>query len=105
MTQQNLFTPVKKTDEEFFETLLSTSSTRIEKIISEGHSSPENFWYDQDEWEWVAVLQGDAEIEFENEKINLSKGDYIFIPKHKKHRVTKTSTKIPCIWLAVFGKD
>ncbi len=105
MTSQNLFSPVKRQPEEFFETLISTPSVRIERIVSEGHSSPENFWYDQDEWEWVAVLQGDAELEFEDGKINLSAGDYLFIPKHKRHRVTETSTKIPCVWLAVFGKD
>ena len=105
MLTQNIFTQVKRQPEEFFETLVSTPSVRIERIISEGHSSPENFWYDQDEWEWVAVLQGNAELEFENEKVNLSTGDYLFIPKHKKHRVIKTSTEIPCVWLAVFGRD
>ena len=29
-------------------TLLDASSVRIERIISHGHASPTDFWYDQD---------------------------------------------------------
>ena len=106
----NIFEPVKRTPEEFMEILFSENaqnSVRIERIISEGHVSPENFWYDQDEWEWVAVLQGNAELEFENEneKIFLSSGDWIVIPAHERHRVAFTSCEPPCVWLAVFGKN
>jgi hypothetical protein len=44
--------------DELSTTLLQASNLRIERIVSHGHASPEGFWYDQDEQEWVMVLQG-----------------------------------------------
>ena len=35
--------------------------------------------------------------------IKLTAGDYLFIPAHQKHRVEYTSSRPPCIWLAVHG--
>ena len=109
---ENLFTPVKKTPEEFLEVLFKNnlnyldkdSAVRIERIVSQGHVSPEDFWYDQDEGEWVAVLQGEAELEFKDYKIKLNSGDYIFIKPHELHRVIYTSSQPQCVWLAVFIK-
>jgi cupin 2 domain-containing protein len=37
------------------EVLLADRHIRIERIVSEGHASPEGFWYDQSEHEWVLV--------------------------------------------------
>lgn len=91
--------------DEFFETLLSgNSDLRMERIISHGHSTPEGRWYDQDQDEWVAILRGEARIEFEDgRKISLAEGDTLFLPKRQRHRVAYTSA--PCVWLAVFGDD
>lgn len=41
---------------ELLETLLDADSVRIGRIVSRGHASPEGFWYDQDQREWVVVL-------------------------------------------------
>ena len=77
---------------------------RVERILSHGHTTPEGFWYDQDEDEWVAVLEGEARILFQNgREVRLEKGGALFLPAHAKHRVTYCSS--PCIWLAVFGND
>ncbi len=71
-------------EREITETLIQSSSVRIEKIVSQGQSSPINFWYDQPENEWVIVLRGSAILEFEGgEFIQLDEGDYINIPAHK----------------------
>ncbi len=86
--------------EEIFETLLQTNNIRIEKIISIGQSSPEGFWYDQDENEWVVVLEGEASIMVENELKILKRGDFLSLPAHTKHRVEYTKNRT--IWLAVF---
>jgi cupin 2 domain-containing protein len=51
--------------EELIQTLLSTSSLRIERIVSLGHASPEGFWYDQESHEWVLLLKGAARVRFE----------------------------------------
>ncbi len=89
------------------ETLLKTEHVRIERIVSTGQSSPENFWYDQDEGEWVILLRGAATLEFAGDigMRRLCPGDYLFIPAHQKHRIIATSTKKPAVWLAVFVKE
>lgn len=103
----NLFSPVTKSDEEFCEIIISGKSggSRAERIISHGHVSPPGFWYDQDEWEFVAVLQGDAELEFESGTVRMNPGDWVVIPAHFRHRVSYTSETPPCVWLAFFGNE
>ena len=78
---------------------------RIERIVSTGQCSDKDFWYDQQQAEWVMVLEGDAVIEFEdNEQVKLSKGDYVFIEAHRKHRVASTKAGDMTVWLAVHIK-
>jgi cupin 2 domain-containing protein len=87
--------------EEVFTELLRQGAVRIERIVSNGHVSPADFWYDQDENEWVLLLVGEGEIEFVGgERIRLRQGDALNLPAHTRHRVTFTSH--PAIWLAVF---
>ena len=93
--------------EEIFEDILANSAEicKIERIISKGHTTAENIFYDQDCAELVFLLQGSAEIEFENKlKMNLAAGDYVIIDEHQKHRVTYTSSEPECIWLAIHYK-
>lgn len=45
--------------------MLEATNLRIEQIISFGHSSPEGFWYDQDQHEWVLALKGAARLSIE----------------------------------------
>lgn len=82
--------------------LAESTHVRIERIVSLGHASPEGFWYDQDEHEWVVVLEGAAKLEFADETIELAVGDWVNIPAHRKHRVAWTTPGGPTIWLAVF---
>jgi cupin 2 domain-containing protein len=87
---------------EVFETLAEGSHCRIERIVSEGHTSPVHEWYDQDQSEWVLLLQGSARLEFEDQTLELAPGDYVNIPAHLKHRVVWTAPNQRTIWLAVF---
>lgn len=90
-------------DQEIFQELLQKDGVRIERILSKGHTSPETGWYDQDESEWVMVLAGVGLIRFEdNTEVTLETGDYLYIPKHKKHKVSWTDPDIPTVWLAIF---
>ena len=98
----NLFSNLPQNlPEELFTTLLEASDVRIERIVSHGHSSPEGFWYDQDQAEWVLVLQGAARLQFEDRVLEMRPGDFVNIPAHQKHRVAWTTLDEPTIWLAV----
>lgn len=88
--------------EEYSESLFAAGDVRIERIISHGHRSPEDSWYDQADDEWVALLQGDATLVYDNgREVHLRRGDWLSIPARTKHRVGKTSIDPPCVWLAV----
>ena len=103
MDIQNIFENIPaELKEEFFEEIISNNNFKLERIVSEGHSSPDEFWYDQDKNEFVILLTGSATIEFENElSIDLKPGDYIIIPEHKKHRISKTDAHEKTFWLAL----
>ena len=88
--------------EDLFTTLLQDPGIRIERIVSHGHQSPDGFWSDQPESEWVLVLKGAARLEFENRMVEMSPGDCVNIPAHEKHRVAWTTPDGPTVWLAVF---
>lgn len=64
-------------------TLLEAANVRIERIVSHGHASPEGFWYDQEQHEWVIVLKGAARLRFEDGIVEMMPGDFINIPAHK----------------------
>lgn len=102
--KKNIFeNPKYHSEEEYFEDLINAQNFRLERIISEGHASPEDFWYNQSEDEFVLLLKGSAEILFEDgQTVELTEGDYFTIPKHYKHRVVKTSSDRKTFWLTLF---
>ena len=88
-------------DGEVFNELVSFKNTTIERIVSSGHVSSED-WMDQSHFEWVAVIQGEACVIFDTqETFVLKTGDHLSIPPRQKHRVTYTSINPECIWIAV----
>ena len=101
----NLFAAIPAPEgEELVEGLLAGDGFRVERIVSQGHRSPEGFWYDQAEDEWVALLSGTAELEMDGEERPrpLVPGDWLLIPAHCRHRVVSTSAQEPAVWLAIF---
>ncbi|ENV46231.1 hypothetical protein P255_00370 [Acinetobacter brisouii CIP 110357] len=107
MNSFNIFDSLPKDlSSEVFEDIVHSSTVRIERIVSKGHCSPEIGWYDQDENEWVMIVEGEAVLEFDDgSKCKLSTGDYINIPAHVKHKVIWTNPNQITIWLAVFYKS
>lgn len=104
MKPNNLFSDIPSDlSEELFSILHQANGLRIERIVSQGQFSPPGFWYDQDESEWVIVLQGNAIIQFDDnsESIELQPGAYLNIPAHQRHRVASTSPTEKTIWLAI----
>ncbi|MEH6451691.1 MAG: cupin domain-containing protein [Psychromonas sp.] len=100
----NIFSDIpSQLPNEIFEDILITEKLRIERIVSNGQSSPDTGWYDQDEIEWVMVLSGYGVIEYINgDKVTLKQGDYLHIKAHQKHRVIETSSNEKTVWLAIF---
>lgn len=106
MNPTNIFGSLPKDlKSEVIEDIIRSPSVRIERIVSKGHTSPDSGWYDQDENEWVMVVEGRASLGFEDgSKCNLAAGDYINIPAHVKHKVVWTDPNEITVWLAVFYK-
>ena len=100
----NIFAGIAKTaGREQFLTLFENSAVQIVRIVSQSYSSPEDFWYDQPEPEWVMVMRGAATLEFEDGKLlEMAAGDHVTIPSHAKHRLRQTAPET--IWLAVHIK-
>ena len=86
--------------EEVIEVLLRGKGVVIERIVSNAQTSSENEWYDQATDEWVLMVQGTGELLYEDgSRLVMKAGDYVFIPRHRKHRVTHTDPDT--IWLAI----
>ena len=100
---KNIFNlPESLPDKELFGILHDNENVKIERIISTGQTTPPGQWYDQEQDEWVILLQGEAELSYaDGSKIKLRAGNYVFIAARQKHRVEYTSCELPCIWLAV----
>mgnify|MGYP003489570279 FL=1 len=92
---------VDKSEEIFFE-IFKNESIKVEKIVSNGQKSPENFWYEQEKSEFILLLEGFAILEFEDKQVELVKGDCLNIEAFQKHRVKFTSLDEPTVWFAVF---
>ena len=104
----NLFANLpRQLPDELATTVLEADDIRIERIVSTGHASPRDFWYDQPQHEWVIVLQGHARLTREGyEPLELHTGDFVNIPAHQKHRVDWTTPDEPTIWLAIhYGRE
>lgn len=101
---KNLFTDIPNDlPDELFETLVNTPSVHIQRIISKGHATAEDDWYEQDKNEFVVLLKGAAKLEFgDGRLIALGPGDWLQIPAHEKHRVAWTDEDVETVWLAVF---
>lgn len=102
----NLFADIPAAlGDELAESLVRARSSRIERIVSHGQASPEGFWYDQEEGEFVLLVQGAARLRFEEEVVEMRAGDWLNIPAHRKHRVEWTSPDVLTIWLAVYYEE
>lgn len=103
MSLSNLLAAVPQAlPEELVETLLTAGKLRIERIVSCGQASPPGFWYDQDQPEWVLLIQGAARLQLADKLFEMRPGDFVNIPAHERHRVEWTTPDGPTIWLAIF---
>jgi len=89
--------------EELFEALFENQHIKIERIVSRGHQTPADTWYDQNWDEWVLVIKGSAglRIEGRDDIMVLHPGEALLIPSGVKHQVAWTDAKTETVWIAV----
>ena len=98
----NLYHDIPRTlPTELIDIIAETGAVRIERIVSHGHTSDPDVWYDQDTDEFVLLLSGKARLAFADHTLDLHPGDYLIIKAHQKHRVVWTDPQCDTIWLAV----
>jgi len=99
----NLFRDIAPASgDEQFSAIVDRPGLRVERIVSWGHSTPEDAPYDQPDDEWVLLVQGAARLWIEGQdEVALAPGDHLLIPAHRRHRVVWTTPDEPTIWLAV----
>src|SRR6516162_7152395 len=103
MSAGNLFADVPhRLAGEQVQELLTAPNVTIERIVSTGHSTAANRWYDQERAECVLLLAGSAGLLFESETepIRLQPGSYVHIPARRRHRVEWTDLAVPTVRLA-----
>ncbi|WP_320849864.1 cupin domain-containing protein [Peptoniphilus sp.] len=96
----NIFKNIKFSEEkEIEEKIYEDDFLKIVRTMSLNQVTD---FYDQDELEIVFLLQGSAEIEYDNGKIiKLEKGDSIVIRPNEIHRVKWQER---ALWLCIFKK-
>ena len=78
----------------------------LERIVSTGQATPRGAWLEQERDEWVALLDGVAELAFEDgSHLRLVPGDHVLIRAGERHRVEWTRPDPPCVWLAVHAAN
>ena len=88
--------------EEDFTTLLERPGVRIERIVSYGHVTPADSPYEQEDDEWVMLVEGAARLWLDGSgEVAMGPGDHVFIPAGVRHRVTWTMPDAATVWLAV----
>ena len=94
----NLFDKaVLPSDGECFESLLAVRNLVIERIVSSSKAAQTEYVQSQDEW--VALLQGSAQLVVAGETTTLGSGDYLFLPAGTPHTVLSVSEG--AVWLAI----
>ena len=85
---------------EVFTSLYEKAGVKIERIDSYGQASPEGFWYDQPQDEWVLLIRGEAVLQIAGQdEVRLQGGDHLTLPANVRHRVSEVSED--AMWLAV----
>ncbi len=89
-------------NDELFDKLLEGKRFIVNRIVSPSMPEGDVKWYDQEEDEWLVLLQGEASIEYSDGKKKMLKPfDILNIPAHCRHRVAYTSSEPLAVWLTI----
>lgn len=103
LTAVNLLSPLPDAyGSEVFTPLLARPGIRIERIVSQGQTTPIDAPYIQRYDEWVLLLSGEATLWLDGQgEISLTSGEALLIPANVAHRVTYTQAAPATVWLAI----
>ena len=93
----NIYDYIPPQNGESFTTLLEHKNIKINRIVSSNELNEKT--YQQEEDEWLVLLEGEATLLLDKKEITLTKGDTLFIPSKTPHRVLRT--KSGTLWLTV----
>ena len=93
----NIYDTLTPKSGETLTTLLSHKNININHIVSSDNI--EAIEYQQEEDEWLVLLEGEAILFINNQEKQLKKGETFFIPSQTPHKVLKT--KDGTAWLTV----
>ncbi len=79
------------------EELIRLRNVVVEHILSGALSAPVD--YNQSHDEWVLVLEGAAVLEVGDDRLDLSRGDWVLLPANVAHRLIESRPGTS--WLAV----
>jgi len=79
--------------------LAAFANVVVEQISSGALAAPVD--YEQDEDEWVVLLDGRASMVVAGEPVELEPGDWLFLPARVRHRLVETQPGTR--WLAVLA--
>ena len=103
--KKNIFSGIPDNlPDELIELIFENQDVKIERIVSKGHTSPHDFWYDQDKNEFVFLVCGEARLRFEKKEklVHMKAGDYMVIHAHERHRVEWIAPDTETVWLTVY---
>jgi len=93
----NFFDYITPKNAETFTTLLEHKNIKINRIVSSADVEPVE--YNQEEDEWLVLLEGEATLLIDKKEEVLTKGETFFIPAKTPHTVLKTSDGT--VWLTI----
>jgi len=100
MSPRNLLSDIpRQLTGEQFETLLSRPGISLQRIVSPPGFCSAPFLQSEDEW--VMLLQGQATLDLDGERVDLKQGDSLLIGAGTPHRVLTTSVSPLCVWIAL----
>jgi len=93
-------------EDEYFENILKNKNFSLERIVTEGQTTPRGTWLCEDTDEWVLLMSGSAKIKFKSDGHvhALIPGDHLIIPAGTYHRVECTEPNAKTVWLALHYK-
>lgn len=96
----NIYDYITPKNGETFTSLLEHKNIKINRIVSSDKLDEKI--YVQEEDEWLVLIEGEATLLVEDQEVKLTKGDTLFIPSKRPHRILHTRNGTLWLTLHIF---